>query len=210
MGGFLQFKKENITPEDKNSVTENFRKLLKKYFQAFRNSNSDILLAHQKFSDDSIHIEIMPYHIFQTKENEIYDSLTNGITFHHTILGQLQGILRINYKVKLSYKGLDDLVSEKIRNKKRQHRDSPIAKKIIAVEIENSYGLNNFQNSLPAKPETFISKKVTDLIDDNTAIIIVLRTLEKTEQKIDWGFISNNNFDRSLKMILTKPKMKWR
>lgn len=210
MGGFLQFKKLNITPKGKQIAIENFRKSIQKYFQTFRNNSGDTLKAYIKFSDENVHIELMPVNVFNSKRQIILDSIDDGITFYHSLTGEIQGMLRSNYNVKLSHSGLDELIRSKIHKKKRQHRDSSFDKIIIAIEIERSNSLNHLHNSIPADIKLFESKKITNLIDDNTAILVVLRHFKQTEMKFEIGLVSNNNFDPKLNSRLTKMRIKWR
>ena len=165
--------------------------------------------SEDKYSDDNVEINIMPIHIYQSVKEAKIRNESNYILFESVVDGVFSGIVKLNFHVNVKYFALEDFLFEKFSQKIKQHSKSPISKKIFVFEFENINIYNKFRTSFPINKNIFNSQKFTRLLDDDKAIVFVLKTVDNNQYKIDWGVFCNERFNPHLKNLLLKLKLNW-
>ena len=209
-GGYIRFKNPKLNPKLKNSALEKFRELLKEYYKTFRNNNSDTIKGHFEFKNDDFEIVLMPALMFSNQKENIYKESGDIILFEAKMKNEnsITGVVELKYNVKLSHYNLEDFLYRKMKDKISQHRNSPINNKIFAFEFENVSNFNQFKNSLPIKSEFFEKDRFAKLVDNQTAILLVLKSVGVEEVRMDFGVVSSNKFNKQLKYKLENPVIK--
>jgi hypothetical protein len=209
-GGYVVFSNKRITPADKDLVLKNFRKLIKRHFHGLRHRNSlDVSLSHE-FRTESVSVKIISSFLLKNIKDNIFEKESDILLFDTVLHGTFEGRVTLNHRVKIGHPDIVASIADKINSKVKQHKNSTIKKKIIALEFENVELSPNFKNSYPVDINTFTESAFTKLIRNDLSILIILKTIRNTGCKIEFGIISDNTFNSRLKQRLTSMTMTWR
>lgn len=207
--GYYVFTSKTITPDIIHRASETFKIAINQYFSEFKdNSNPKIRLDYQ-FENEDYQFKLFSNYVSANFNLEnVTNSSSNSLVFKCVDIGP-NGRVSLDFKPALTHLDIDTQIIDKIRNKKRQHKNSPIKNKLIIIEFENIKDNNLYQGSVPISPYDIKNFNFSKLIDSNTTIVFWLKTIESTKYLTNIGIIDHPNFDKNLKTRLLNLKINW-
>jgi hypothetical protein len=205
--GYFIFKTEPITPD----IIQHSSIVFKKAISGFRDQLSRVTKLDYQFENSFIQLKLFSNFVSSNFDLEhIQNIKTNSLIFRTILEGELYGNVTLDFSPTIAHISYKEHIIDKIRDKKRQHKDSPIKNKLIIVEFENIKDNNLYQGSIPITKNEVNQFNFNRLIDMNTSIIFWIKTIESSRYTIIIGIAALPSFNRELKSKLLNLKINWR
>lgn len=209
--GYFIFKTEPITPDIIQHSSIVFKKALSEYFAGFRDQLSRVTKLDYQFENSFIQLKLFSNFVSSNFDlAHIQDKKTNSLIFRTIVEGETYGNVTLDFSPMISHKSYKEHLIDKIRDKKRQHKDSPIKNKLIIVEFENIKDNNLYQGSIPITKNEVNQFNFNKLIDINTSIIFWIKTIDSSRYTTSIGIAAYSSFNKDLKTKLLNLKINWK
>ncbi len=208
--GYLLFKTEPLTPDIIQHSFIVFKKALNEFFAGFRNQQNKVTKLDYQFENSFIQLKLFSNFVSSNFDLEhIKDLKTNSLIFRTIAEGELYGNVTLDFSPIIAHKSYKEHKINKIKDKKRQHKSSPIKNKLIIVEFENIKDNNLYQGSIPITKNEVDQFNFNKLIDLNTSIIFWIKTIASSRYTTSIGIAALPSFNRELKSKLLNLKINW-
>jgi hypothetical protein len=203
VSGYIVLKTDKDLKITLNKAEQGFNEIFKKYFHSLKNKSDEIIKIPPRIENDKYIICIEPD--FSGKyENEYPNSLSKYdyyVKFYTRANDFIQGQSKANLEVCIKHKKVSHFVSEKVKEKIKQHHSFG-SHRIIFIEIENTNIQHKDGYSIPLRKDNLDINEFAKHINDKTSIVFVLKSVTTEEIKYDVGVLKNSNFDYELSMKL--------
>lgn len=208
-GGYVIFKKDSISGNDKNLVERKLLELAKAFFNEAKNNYTESQKLVHTFENENLKISFMSHFFLKHKKKDIKQSNSNIMIFDTELKNGLMGLVDITFEIKLNYLDVTNFIAQKVKKKVQQHRMARGYHRIITMEFENIRDIVGLRNSLSVSKEIFSNRKIKSKISNNCSLFIILKDISDMYQ-IEYSLLASSEFDPDLRKILTNLKIHWR
>lgn len=208
--GYILFKTEPLTPSIIHKTGIIFKDKMKEFIYGFRNVNNKVVQLSFPYENSDIEFRLISNLILKESNLDSVASLPfNSVIFKTVLHGEILGRITFDCTVNFFHRNYVTQIEEKIRRKIRQHKKSPIKKKIIAVEFENISDNKIYQGSMPVKEKDIDLLNFDKLVDSNTSILFWIKTINSEKYSTSIGFVDHPSFNKTLKSKFANLKINW-
>lgn len=199
VSGYIGLKTDKNLKTNLNQAEQEFNKLLKKYFHSFNDKNKEFIQLFEPVENENYVVCVEPD--FLNKYENEYSNLPSKfdyyLKFQTRATNIIQGIAKANIFIHITHKKVSQFISQKVKEKIKQHKSSS-AHRIIFIEIENTQIVHKDGYSIPLTKDNLDINEFTNLINNRTSIVFILKNITNSELKYNIGFLKNSQFDRDL------------
>lgn len=208
-GGYVIFKSDSISRNDKNLVERKLLEFTKAFFNETKNNNTESQKLVHTFENENLKISFMSHFFLEHRKKEMKDSHSNIIIFDTELKNGLTGLVDLTFDVRLNYLDVTNFIAQKVKKKIQQHNAAHGYHRIITLEFENIHDIVGLRNSLAVEKEFFSNNKIKSKISKDCSLFIILKNISDV-YRVDYSLFANQEFDPELRKILTNLKINWR